>query len=52
MVKNLINFFVAIEVLLPKFLGLAVNFQQLLQLELYTINTCFIRFFIEKLGSK
>ena len=50
MVKNLIDFFIAIGFLLPQFLGLAVGLLQLLQPKLYTINTGFIRLLIGKLG--
>ena len=50
MVKNLINFFMAIGLLLPQFLGLAVGILQLLQYEPHTLNTGFIRSLIGKLG--
>ena len=50
MVKNLIDFFVAMGLLLPEFLGLAVCLLQLLQFELYTTNTEFIRLIIDELG--
>ena len=50
MVKNLIIFFIAIGLLLPQFLGLAVSLLQLLQTKLYTTNTDFIRLLIGKLG--
>ena len=48
--KNVINFFVAISLLLPLFLGLAVSLLQLLQLKPYTTNNCFIRLLIGELG--
>ena len=50
MVKNIIDFFIAVSLLLPQFLGLAVGLLQLLQPEPYTINTGFIRLLIGKLG--
>ena len=50
MVKDLINFFIAVGLLLPQFLGHAVGFLQLLQLEPHTTNTSFIRLFIGELG--
>ena len=43
MVKNLINFFIAIGFLLFQFLGLAVGLLQLLQREPYITNTGFIK---------
>ena len=49
-VKNLINFFIAVGFLLPQFMCLVVGFLQLLQSEPYTTNTGFIRSFIDKLG--
>ena len=52
MVKNIINFFIAIGLLLPQFLGLAVSVLQLLQPEPYTTNTGFIRLLIGELGSE
>ena len=50
MVKYLIDFFLAIGILLPQFLGLAINHLQLLQHELHTTNTGFIMSLIRKLG--
>ena len=50
MVKNLINFFIAVGFLLLKFLGLVVGFLQLLQPKPLTINTEFINLLIGKLG--
>ena len=50
MVKNLLDFFIAVGLLLPQFLGLAVGLLQLLQSEPYTTNTGFIRLLIGKLG--
>ena len=52
MVKNFIDFFIAIGFLLPQFLGPAVGHLQLMQLEPYTINTGFLRSLIGKLGLK
>ena len=52
MVKNLINFFIAVDFLLPQFLGLAVGFLQLLQPKPYITNIGFIRSLIGKLGSE
>ena len=52
MVKNLIDFFITIGLFLLQFLGLAVGFLQLLQLEPRTTNTGFIRSLIGKLGLK
>ena len=43
MVKNLIDFLIAISFLLPQFLDLAVGLLQLLQPEPHTTNTGFIR---------
>ena len=43
MVKNLIDFFIAIGFLLPQFLELAIGLLQFLQSEPHTINTGFIR---------
>ena len=48
--KNLINFFIAVGILLPQFLILAISLLQFLQFEPYIINIGFIRFFISKLG--
>ena len=50
--KNFIDFFIIIGLLLPQFLGLVVGFLQLLQPELHTTNSGFIRLFIGKLGLK
>ena len=50
MVKNLINFFIAIGFLLPQFLGFAVGFLQILQSEPYITNTGFISSFIDEPG--
>ena len=50
--KNVIDFFVAIGLWLPQLLGLAIGFLQLLQPELHTTNTGFIRLLIGKLGLK
>ena len=43
MMKNLINFFIPIKVLLPQFLGFIIGILQLLQLKSHTINTDFIK---------
>ena len=50
MVKNLIDFFITIGVLLPQFLGLVVGLLQLLQPELYITNTGFVKSLIGELG--
>ena len=50
MVKNLIDFFIAIGLLLPQFLDLAVGLLQFLQPKLHTTNTGFIRSLIGKLS--
>ena len=50
MVKNLINFFIAVSLLLLQFLGFAVSLLQLLQSEPHTTNPDFIRLLIGKLG--
>ena len=50
MVKNIIDFFIAVGLLLPQFLGLAVGLLQLLQPEPHTTNTGFIRLLIGELG--
>ena len=50
MVKNLIDFFIIVGLLLPQFLGFAVSLLQLLQPEPYTTNTGFVRSLIGKLG--
>ena len=52
MVKNLINFWIAIAFLFPQFLGLAIGFLQLLQPKPYTTKTDFIRSLIGKFGLK
>ena len=52
MVKNIIDFFIAIGLLWPQFLGLAVSLLQLLQPEPHAINTGFIRSLIGELGSE
>ena len=52
MVKNLIDFFIAVGFLLPQFLSLAVGLLQLLQSDPYTTNTGFIRLLIGELGLK
>ena len=52
MMKNLINFFIAIGFLLLQFLSFTIGLLQLLQLEPYTTNTGFRRSFISKHGSK
>ena len=49
-VKNVINFFVAIGLLLSQFLGLAVGLLQLLQPEPHTTNTSFLSLLIGELG--
>ena len=50
MVKNLIDFFIAVGLLSPQFLGLAVGLLELLQFKLYTTNTGFIKLLIGELG--
>ena len=52
MMKNLIDFFITVGLLLPQFLGLAVGLLQLLQPEPYTTNTGFVRSLISEFGSK
>ena len=52
MVKNLIDFFIAVGLLLPQFLGLAVGLLQFLQPKSHTTKTGFIRLLIGKLGSE
>ena len=52
MVKNFIDFFIAVGFLLPQFLGLAVGLLQLLQSESHTTNTGFIKLLINELDSK
>ena len=48
--KNLINFFITVDFLLPQFLSLAVDLLQLLEPEPHTTNTGFIRLLIGELG--
>ena len=48
--KNVIDLFIAISLLLPQFLSLAIGLLQFLQFEPYTTNTSVIRLFIDKLG--
>ena len=43
MVKNLINFYIAVSLLLPQFLDLAISLLQLLQPKPHTTNTGSIR---------
>ena len=50
MVKNIIDFSIAVGLLLSQFLGLAVGLLQLLQPEPHTINTGFIRLLIGEFG--
>ena len=50
MVKNLIDFLIALDLLLPQFLCVAVGLLQLLQPEPHIINTGFIRSLISELG--
>ena len=50
MVKNIIDFFIAKGFLLSQFLGLAIRLLQLLQPELHTTNTGFIKSLIGELG--
>ena len=50
MVKNLIDFFITVGLLLPQFLGLAVGLLQLLQSEPNITNTGFVRSLIGELG--
>ena len=52
MVKNLIDFFIAVSLLLSQFLGFAVGFLQLLQPEPHTTNSGFIKSLIGELGLK
>ena len=52
MLKNIINFFIAVGLLLSQSLGLTISFLQLLQPEPYITNTGFIRSFIGKLNLK
>ena len=51
MIKNLIDFFIAVGFLLLQFLCLANGFLKFLQLKPYTINTGFIKFLIGKFRS-
>ena len=48
--KDLIDFFITVGLLLPQFLGLAIGLLQLFQLEPHTTNTGFIRSLIGELG--
>ena len=50
MVKNLIDFFITIGLLLPQFFGFIVDLLQFFQPKLNIINTGFIRSLIGKLG--
>ena len=50
MVKNLIDFFIIVGLLLFQFLGFVVDFMQFLQPKPHTTNISFIRSFIAKLG--
>ena len=50
MVKNLIDFFIAVDLLLPQFLSLVVGLLQLLQPESYTTNDGYIRSLIDELS--
>ena len=50
MVKNLIDFFIAVSILLTQFLGLVVDLLQLLQLKPHTTNTDLIKSLIGELG--
>ena len=50
MVKNLIDFFIAIGLLLPQFLGLTIGLLQFLQPKPHTTYTGFIGSFIGKFG--
>ena len=50
MVKNLIDFFITVGLLLPQFFGLEIDLLQLLQSKPHTTNTSFIRSLIGKLG--
>ena len=49
-VKNVIDFFVAVSLLLPQFLALTVSPLQFLQPEPYTTNSGFIKLLISELG--
>ena len=50
MVKNIINFFIAVGLLLSQFFGLAIGLLQFLQPKPHTTNTGFIRLLIGELG--
>ena len=50
MVKNLIDFFITVGLLLPQSLGLEVGLLQFLQPESHTTNIGFVRLLISKLG--
>ena len=50
MVKNIIDFFIAVGLLLPQFLSLKLGLLQHLQPEPHTTNTGFVRLLIGKLG--
>ena len=50
MVENVIDFFIAIGLLLPQFLDFAVGLLQLLQPEPHTTNIGFIRLLIGELS--
>ena len=52
MVKNLIDFFIVVGLLLYQFLGLAVGLLQLFQFKPHTTNTGFIKSLIGKLGAE
>ena len=50
MLKNPINFFIAVGFLFPQSFGLAVGFLQLLKPKSHINHTDLIKFFISKLG--
>ena len=50
MVRNIIDFFIAVGLMLPQFLCLAVGLLQVLQPEPHTTNTGLIRSLIGELG--
>ena len=52
MVKNLIDFYIAVGLLLPQFWGLVVGLLQLLQPKPHTTNIGFIKLLIGKLCSE
>ena len=52
MVKNLINFFITVGLLLTQFLGLAIGLLQLLQSEPHTTNIGFIKLLMGELSSE